>query len=362
MLEALWARAQAPWGAGDPRGFWRGQRVLLTGHTGFKGAWLAIWLHRLGAEVTGLALPPDQSRACSSCCGWRAAGRPPPLPICATPTALAALVAQARPTSSCTWRPRPLVARGYRRAGRQPSPPTSWARSTCSRRCAAGRAAGAVWWSPPTRSTPTPRPAAPSSRATRWAARIPIRRPRPRPRSSSRASPRAISPPTVPPSPPRAAAMSSAAATSRATGSSPTSCAPAAGQETVVLRHPEATRPWQHVLDCVAGYLASAGPGDGPAAPRALNFGPEPGARGHGRRAATLGVGPGRAGWRHEPDPSPRRPALAIDASLAAAALGFESRLDAPAAVALTMDWYRRQAQRRGTPGLCLERSTGAAA
>ena len=36
--------------------FWRGKRVLLTGHTGFKGAWLALWLHRLGADVTGLAL------------------------------------------------------------------------------------------------------------------------------------------------------------------------------------------------------------------------------------------------------------------------------------------------------------------
>jgi CDP-glucose 4,6-dehydratase len=40
--------------------FWRGKRVLLTGHTGFKGAWLAIWLRRLGAEVTGLALPADE--------------------------------------------------------------------------------------------------------------------------------------------------------------------------------------------------------------------------------------------------------------------------------------------------------------
>jgi CDP-glucose 4,6-dehydratase len=34
----------------DPH-FWRGKRVLLTGHTGFKGAWLALWLHRLGAQV-----------------------------------------------------------------------------------------------------------------------------------------------------------------------------------------------------------------------------------------------------------------------------------------------------------------------
>jgi CDP-glucose 4,6-dehydratase len=41
----------------DPQ-FWRGKRVFLTGHTGFKGSWLCLWLQQLGAEVTGFALPP----------------------------------------------------------------------------------------------------------------------------------------------------------------------------------------------------------------------------------------------------------------------------------------------------------------
>lgn len=40
------------------RGFWAGKRVFVTGHTGFKGSWLSIWLHALGAKVTGYALPP----------------------------------------------------------------------------------------------------------------------------------------------------------------------------------------------------------------------------------------------------------------------------------------------------------------
>lgn len=40
--------------------FWNGKRVLLTGHTGFKGAWLSLYLEKLGAKVTGLALAPDQ--------------------------------------------------------------------------------------------------------------------------------------------------------------------------------------------------------------------------------------------------------------------------------------------------------------
>ena len=38
--------------------FWRSRRVLVTGHTGFKGSWLACWLSQLGAEVHGLALEP----------------------------------------------------------------------------------------------------------------------------------------------------------------------------------------------------------------------------------------------------------------------------------------------------------------
>ena len=41
------------------REFWAGKRVLLTGHTGFKGSWLALWLSEMGARVTGIGLEPD---------------------------------------------------------------------------------------------------------------------------------------------------------------------------------------------------------------------------------------------------------------------------------------------------------------
>lgn len=40
------------------RGFWKQKKVFVTGHTGFKGSWLCLWLHALGAEVTGFALAP----------------------------------------------------------------------------------------------------------------------------------------------------------------------------------------------------------------------------------------------------------------------------------------------------------------
>jgi len=58
--------------------FWKGRRVFVTGHTGFKGAWLSLWLNALGAEVTGYALDPptkpnlfEQARVADILVDWR---------------------------------------------------------------------------------------------------------------------------------------------------------------------------------------------------------------------------------------------------------------------------------------------------
>ena len=46
----------------NPSGqIYKDKRVLITGHTGFKGSWLALWLHQIGAKVIGYALPPCTS-------------------------------------------------------------------------------------------------------------------------------------------------------------------------------------------------------------------------------------------------------------------------------------------------------------
>ena len=40
---------------------WQGKRVLVTGHTGFKGSWLSLWLKKMGAKVYGVSLDPVTS-------------------------------------------------------------------------------------------------------------------------------------------------------------------------------------------------------------------------------------------------------------------------------------------------------------
>ena len=42
--------------------FWNGKKVLITGHTGFKGSWLALWLLQMNAKVYGISLPPESSK------------------------------------------------------------------------------------------------------------------------------------------------------------------------------------------------------------------------------------------------------------------------------------------------------------
>lgn len=93
-------------------GLYAGRRVLLTGHTGFKGSWLALWLHELGARVTGIALDPQ---AASN--HWDALQ----LPVrdvrldIREPERLAAEVAAADPEIVFHLAAQPLVRRSYRR-------------------------------------------------------------------------------------------------------------------------------------------------------------------------------------------------------------------------------------------------------
>ena len=95
------------------RAFWRDRRVLLTGHTGFKGAWLSLWLEQLGAQVFGLALPPDTEPALYEMLGPMT-GLRSRLGDIRDAAVVSEVVAEARPQIVIHMAAQSLVRRSYR--------------------------------------------------------------------------------------------------------------------------------------------------------------------------------------------------------------------------------------------------------
>lgn len=340
-------------------GFWAGKHVLLTGHTGFKGSWAAIWLTRMGAEVTGLSLPPDQTPALFTLAGIekRIASRYVDL---RNPDAVGAAVGGHAFDIVLHMAAQPIVrtsvedpigtfetnvmGTAHLLQALRGQAALQAVLAITSDKVYANNDAGRAFVEGDNLGGKDP------YSASKAAAEIVVQ-------SFAKSFFPNVAVGTA-----RGGNVIGGGDFSRDRLVADIVRA-ARGGEQVVLRHPEATRPWQHVLDCLAGYfrLAEALATD-PAAPRAVNFGPKPGGPEVSvGELATLGVEAlGGQPWRHEPDPkSLEAKTLAIDATLAREVLGFESRLDAPQAVALTMDWYRRQAAGEGALSLCLEQIEG---
>ena len=94
--------------------FWAGKRVLLTGHTGFKGSWLSLWLSRLGAEVWGYALEPEGQHSLFVDLGLAQGQLHHHLGDLRDLDALQEVVHQARPEVVFHLAAQPLVRRSYR--------------------------------------------------------------------------------------------------------------------------------------------------------------------------------------------------------------------------------------------------------
>lgn len=333
--------------------FWAGKRVLLTGHTGFKGGWAAIWLSRMRALVTGLALPPDQQPSLFDLAGIdRRIGsrfadlrRPEQLAdAMADDTFDLVLHMAAQPIVRTsiedpigTFEANVMGTAHLLQALRRQSALKAVLVVT-SDKVYANHETGAAFVESDKLGGKDP------YSASKAATEIIVQ-------SFARSFF-----PNVPVGTARGGNVIGGGDFSRDRLVADIVRAVGAG-EAVTLRHPEATRPWQHVLDCLAGYfLHIEALATDLTTPRALNFGPKPGgAQVSVGELATLGVAAlNGQPWRYEPDPSSlEAQTLAIDAGLAKRSIGFESRLEAPEAVALTMDWYRRQAAGEDALALC---------
>ena len=344
-----------PSGTVDPA-FWAGKRVLLTGHTGFKGSWAGLWLARMGAEVTGLALAPDQAPALADLLGYEhltashtvdlrdrravtdAVGARPfdlVLHMAAQPIVRAAIE---DPVGSLATN---IMGTAHLLEALRDEDALKAVLVITSDKVYANNDAGRAFQEGDALGGKDPYSASKACAEIVTASYAKS--------YFDRAG--------VPVATARGGNVIGGGDFSRDRLVADIVRAARAG-EAVVLRHPEATRPWQHVLDCVAGYLVYAQAlATRKDTPRALNFGPRPGAAeitvGELATQATQALS--AKPWRHEPDlASIEAKMLAVDAGLARRTLGFESRLDGPAAVAWTMEWYRRQGEGEAARDLCL--------
>lgn len=119
----------------------------------------------------------------------------------------------------------------------------------------------------------------------------------------------------------------------------------------VRIRYPDAVRPWQHVLDCLAGYLALAGALLRGEEAGAWNFGPDPGGFQTVREIADVSAASWGAGARWIDDSAAMHPheaaLLTLDPGKAQRALGWRNILPFPASVDWTIDWYKSVAEGR---------------
>jgi CDP-glucose 4,6-dehydratase len=328
--------------------FWVGRRVLITGHTGFKGAWLSLWLHALGAELSGFAsgTPTEPSLYEQARIGEHVQEHRGDIRDAA---AVRDAVASSGAEVVMHLAAQPMVRRSLR------EPAGTWEVNVMGTlnvleavRAAGGQVrAVVVVTSDKCYENP------PSAR-----------------RAFVEGDPLGGSDPY---SSSKAAAELLAAAWRRSFLSGPDSANLATARagnvigggdrgedrllpdvlrsiesgSALTLRNPSAVRPWQHVLNPLAGYLllAQALCG-GPEAARAWNFGPPPGdARPVGwiveRLAALWG---GELRWLVDEGPNPPEAVhLELDSRAAEAELGWRPAWTLEEALARIVEWHRRE-------------------
>ncbi len=335
--------------------FWRGRRVLITGHTGFKGSWLSLWLQHLGARITGYALaPPTQPSLFAA--ARVATGMDSHLADLRDPTRLNEALRAARPEIVLHLAAQALVRQGYR------DPVETYATNVM----------GTVNLLEAVRHTPGVRAVVIvtsdkcyENREWVWGYRENKPLGGRDPYSSSKACAELVT---------RAyrdaffnpaqhaehgVAIASARAGNVIGGGDwaadrliPDLLRALAASEPAVIRSPQAIRPWQHVLEPLAGYLLLAERlhTEGPTFAEAWNFGPhDEDARPVQwlieRLTAAWQAGGEAANWQLDPRPQPHEAHyLKLDCAKARSQLGWRPRWSLDEAIRRIVAWHQAQA------------------
>ncbi|WP_234783638.1 CDP-glucose 4,6-dehydratase [Mycolicibacterium celeriflavum] len=322
---------------------YRGRRVLVTGHTGFKGSWLSLWLHALGAQVTGLALDPMSEPS-----HWdllKLSIDDHRIDI-RDEAAVRRVFAAEPPEIVFHLAAQPLVRRSYR------EPVTTWGTNVM----------GTVHVLEAAHHTPDVRAVVVvttdkcyENREWPWAYRERDRLGGHDPYSASKTAAElvAASYRTALSQRPSAPLVATARGGNVIGGGDwsedrliPDLLRSVITHQPLVVRSPHSTRPWQHVLDCLSGYLLLGQrllAGDETCAD-AWNFGPD----GDGNRTVEqvlrdLARAWPELRWQVSSDPEPHEAGLLqLDSAKAKKHLGWRPVWDVETAIHHTANWYHR--------------------
>ena len=337
--------------------FWRGRRVFVTGHTGFKGSWLALWLHSAGAQVHGYALAPATEPSLFQLAGIAGAIARHTVADVLDAVALRAALAEAQPEVVFHLAAQSLVRRSYEQ------PTETFAVNVLGtvnlleavRACPAVRAVVNVTTDK-----------CYHNREWAWGYREDEPLGGRDPYSASKACAELVAAAYRDSFlAPAGVALASARAGNVIGGGDwaldrllPDFFRARGEGRAIEVRHPDAVRPWQHVLEPLAGYLTLAERlvEQGASFAEAWNFGPtDDDAKPVRWVLDHLSARAGGAGWQAGPPPAVHEAHhLKLDSSKARARLGWKPVWNLAQALDRTLEWHDAWGEQRDVRALCL--------